>query len=180
MKKVIIFLADGSEEVEALAPIDMLRRAGADVTVAGAGKTECTCSHGVKITADKTAQECAGGEYDMAVLPGGMPGTLNLGADADVEKIVKKTYAAGGFVAAICAAPSVLGAYGLLEGKRATCYPGFEAKLTGACHVPEKVVRDGNIITGAGAGAAMDFALMLVAVLYGEETSENLRKAVLA
>lgn len=180
MKKVIIFLADGSEEVEALAPVDMLRRAGAEVTFAGAGKRECVCSHGVRIVTDKTAHECVDEEYDMAVLPGGMPGTLALGADADVEAIVKKTYAAGGFVAAICAAPSVLGAYGLLEGKKATCYPGFEGKLTGACHVSEKAVRDGRVITGAGAGAAMDFALMLVAALYGGEASENLRKAVLA
>lgn len=180
MKKVIVFLADGTEEIEALAPVDMLRRAGADVTFAGAGKKECTCSHGVKITADKTAAECEGEDYDMVVLPGGMPGTLNLGADVSVEKIAKKAFAEGAFVAAICAAPSVLGAWGMLAGKKATCYPGFEEKLAGALLAEKKPVRDGNIITAPGAGAAMDFALILVSALYGEEASENLRKAVLA
>lgn len=180
MKKVIVFLADGSEEIEALAPVDMLRRAGAEVTFAGAGKRECTCSHGVKIVTDKEAHECTGEEYDMVVLPGGMPGTLNLAADADVKAITEKAFAEGKFVAAICAAPSVLGAWGMLRGKRATCYPGFEEKLTGAVLVREKAVRDGNVITAPGAGAAMDFALMLVYALYGAEASESLRKAVLA
>ncbi|MBQ8403069.1 MAG: DJ-1/PfpI family protein [Clostridia bacterium] len=180
MKKVIVFLADGTEEIEALTPVDMLRRAGAEVTFAGVPAAKCTCSHGVKITADKAACDCVGEEYDMVVLPGGMPGTLNLGASEDVKKIVTKAYENGKFVAAICAAPSVLGGMGLLAGKRATCYPGFEEKLTGACVVAEKAVRDGNIITACGAGAAMEFALLLVAALYGEETSENLRKAVLA
>ncbi len=180
MKKVIVFLADGTEEIEALAPVDMLRRAGAEVTLAGVPERECTCSHGVKITADCAARDCVGGEYDMVVLPGGMPGTLNLGADESVKKIAEKAYAGGKFVAAICAAPSVLGTWGMLAGKKATCYPGFEEKLTGACVAAEKAVRDGNIITACGAGAAMEFALMLVAALYGEEKSENLRKAVLA
>ncbi len=180
MKKVIVFLADGTEEIEALTPVDMLRRAGAEVTFAGVPEMVCTCSHGVKITADKAACDCVGEAYDMVVLPGGMPGTLNLGASEDVKKIVAKAYENGKFVAAICAAPSVLGGMGLLAGKRATCYPGFEEKLTGACVVNEKAVRDGNVITACGAGAAMEFALLLVAALYGEETSENLRKAVLA
>ncbi len=180
MKKVIVFLADGTEEIEALTPVDMLRRAGAEVTFAGAGKKECVCSHGVKITADKTAAECTHESYDMVVLPGGMPGTLNLGADENVETITKKSFAEGKFVAAICAAPSVLGSWGMLEGKLATCYPGFEEKLTGAKLAAEKAVRDGNIITACGAGAAMDFALLLVDALYGAEASDNLRKAVLA
>lgn len=180
MKKVIVFLADGSEEIEALTPVDMLRRAGADVTFAGAGKKECACSHGITVVTDKTAAECVNEEYDMVVLPGGMPGTLNLGADPDVKKITEKAFAAGKFVAAICAAPSVLGSWGMLEGKRATCYPGFEEKLTGATLANEKAVRDGNVITAPGAGAAMEFALMLVAALYGSCASENLRKAVLA
>ena len=180
MKKVIVFLADGSEEIEALTPVDMLRRAGADVTFAGAGKKECACSHGITVVTDKTAAECVNEEYDMVVLPGGMPGTLNLGADPDVKKITEKAFAAGKFVAAICAAPSVLGSWGMLEGKRATCYPGFEEKLVGATLANEKAVRDGNVITAPGAGAAMEFALMLVAALYGSCASENLRKAVLA
>ena len=101
MKKVIVFLADGSEEIEALAPVDILRRAGAEVTFAGAGKRECTCSHGVKIVTDKTASECTAEVYDMVVLPGGMPGTLNLGADADVKTITQKAFTAGKLVAAL-------------------------------------------------------------------------------
>ena len=180
MKKVLVFLADGSEEIEALTPVDMLRRAGAEVTFAGVTGKECKCSHGVTVVTDALASECAGEEYDMVVLPGGMPGTLNLGASEYVKKAVMKAYESGRFVAAICAAPSVLGEMGLLKGKRATCYPGFESKLIGAEAVCEKAVRDGNIITSCGAGAAMEFALMLVSALYGEETSENLRKAVLA
>ena len=180
MKKVLVFLADGSEEIEALTPVDMLRRAGAEVTFAGVTGKECKCSHGVTVVTDALASECAGDEYDMVVLPGGMPGTLNLGASEDVKKITAKAYAGGKFVAAICAAPSVLGEMGLLAGKRATCYPGFEEKLTGACVVREKAVRDGNIITSCGAGAAMEFSLLLVEALYGSETSENLRKAVFA
>ena len=180
MKKVIVFLADGTEEVEVLTPVDMLRRAGAEVTLAGVPEMVCTCSHGVKITADAQACDCVYSEYDMVVLPGGMPGTLNLGASEDVKKITAKAYAGGKFVAAICAAPSVLGEMGLLAGKRATCYLGFEEKLTGACVVREKAVRDGNIITSCGAGAAMEFSLLLVEALYGCETSENLRKAVFA
>ncbi len=180
MKKVIVFLANGTEEIEVLTPVDMLRRAGAEVTFAGVPDMTCTCSHGVKITADKAACDCTAEEYDMVVLPGGMPGTLNLGADENVKKIAEKAYAAGKFVAAICAAPSVLGGWGMLAGKKATCYPGFEDKLTGAYVVREKAVRDGNIITACGAGAAMEFALALVSALYGEEKSENLRKAVLA
>ena len=180
MKKVIVFLADGTEEIEALTPVDMLRRAGAEVTFAGVGKKECVCSHGVKIVTDAVAEDCAICDYDMAVLPGGMPGTLNLGACEAVLKIVEKTNSQGGFVAAICAAPSVLGRMGLLCGKRATCYPGFEDKLTGAVLAEERAVRDGNVITACGAGAAMDFALILVAALYGDEKAENLRKAVIA
>ena len=119
-------------------------------------------------------------EYDMVVIPGGMPGTINLGENADVVKIVKKAYESGKLIAAICAAPSILGQMGLLHGKKATCYPGFEDKLTGACKSEEKAVRDGNIITACGAGAAIDFALLLTEALYGKEISENLRKAVMA
>ncbi len=180
MKKVVVFFADGTEEIEALTPVDILRRAGADVTFAGVGKTECTGSHGIKITADKTARECADEDFDMVVLPGGMPGTINLGKDADVCGMVKKAHDSEKFIAAICAAPSVFGEMGLLAGKKATCYPGFEKNLLGAEVTGERVVRDGNIITSRGAGAAIDFALMLVSCLFGEERSEEIRKAVIA
>ncbi len=180
MKKVVVFIADGTEEVEVLTPVDMLRRAGAQVIFAGVPKAECVCAHGVKITADASAADCIGEDLDMVVLPGGMPGTLNLEKDESVKAIVKKAYDDGKFVSAICAAPSVLGKMGMLRGKKATCFPGFEQYLDGAVYTGERVVRDGNIVTSCGAGAAMDFALTLVACLYGEEKAEELRKAVFA
>ena len=180
MKKVIVFLADGSEEIEALTPVDMLRRAGADVTFAGAGKKECACSHGITVVTDKTAAECVNEEYDMVVLPGGMPGTLNLGADPDVKKITEKAFAAGKFVAAICAAPSVLGSWGMLEGKRATCYPGFEEYLQGAQVCQSAVAVDGKVITGCGMGAAMAFGGALIRVMKGAEKEAAICSAILA
>ncbi len=180
MKKAIIFLADGAEEVEALAPLDMLRRAGVDVTLAGVGKKEIVCSHGVKITADACLCDAVDGEYDMVVLPGGGVGTENLGKSAEVEALVRREYENGKIIAAICAAPSVLGGYGLLKGKSATCYPGFEEKLTGALLSKAKVVRDGNIITSRGAGTAMEFAFELVEALIDAEAAEKIRKAVMA
>ena len=180
MKKVLVFLANGSEEIEALTPVDILRRAGANVTFAGVPERECVCSHGITVVTDTDVSKCVDEEYDMVVIPGGMPGTINLGENADVINIVKKAYESGKFVSAICAAPSILGQMGLLQGKKATCYPGFEDKLIGACKSEEKAVRDGNIITACGAGAAMDFALLLTEALYGKEISENLRKAVMA
>lgn len=180
MKKVVVFFADGTEEVEAITPVDILRRAGANVTLAGVGKKECVGSHDVKILTDKTVSECTTEDFDMVVLPGGMPGTLNLEKDKNVQEIVKKAYDEGKFIAAICAAPSVLGKMGLLAGKRATCYPGFEKYLEGAAITDEMVVRDGSVITSCGAGPAMDFALMLVSCIYGEEKSEEIRKAVFA
>lgn len=180
MKKVIVFFADGTEEVEAITPVDMLRRAGADVTFVGVPKKECVGSHGIKIVTDKTAGECTEEDFDMVVLPGGLPGTVNLENNADVQKILKKAYAEGKFACAICAAPSVLGKAGMLRGKRATCYPGFEKYLEGAVCTEEKAVRDGNVVTSRGAGAAMEFALTLISALYGNEKSEELRKAVIA
>ncbi|MGN1095406.1 MAG: DJ-1 family glyoxalase III [Eubacteriales bacterium] len=181
MKKVLVFLADGAEEIEAITPVDMLRRAGAEVVVAGIGKKDILCAHGVRINADTVLSDVmCSDDFDMVVLPGGGQGTENLFSCEKVRDITKKAYEDGKFVAAICAAPSVLGRMGLLEGKRATCYPGFEKYLAGAECVPVKVVRDGNIITSRGAGAAMSFALELVSTLYGDDAAENLRKAVIA
>ena len=178
MKKVIVFIANGTEEVEVLTPVDYLRRAGADVTFAGVPEKECVGSHGIAITADKAARDCVGGDFDMVVLPGGLPGTLNLENDENVQKILKKAYDADKFVAAICAAPSVLGKAGMLTGKKATCYPGFEEHLIGAEYIKAPVVTDKNAITSCGAGAAGEFAYALIMALYGEEKSEQIRKAV--
>ena len=178
MKKVIVFLADGTEEIEALTPVDMLRRAGAQVTLAGVPEMECTCSHGVKITADTEARDCVCGEYDMVVLPGGMPGTLNLQASAKVNEFIDRAYDKGAFIGATCAAPSILGEKGLLKGKMAVCYPGFEDKLLGATVFQAGVICDGNIITANAAGAAVDFAAQLIAALKGESAADAVLEAV--
>lgn len=180
MKKVVVFLADGAEEIEALSPVDMLRRAGASVTVAGLGGKEIVCAHNVKIVCDKEISDISGEDFDMYVLPGGGLGTENLSSSALVRDTVKKAYSDGKTVAAICAAPSVLGKIGILNGKRATCYPGFEKYLDGATFVSDSVVCDGNIITSRGAGTAMSFSLALVEILYGKDKAEEIRKAVIA
>ena len=178
MKKVIVFFANGTEEIEALTPVDYLRRAGADVTLAGVPEKDVTGSHGINISADKAARDCVNADFDMVVLPGGLPGTVNLEIDENVQKILRKAYDEGKYVCAICAAPSVLGKAGMLCGKHATCYPGFEEHLHGAVCEKAPVVCDGNVITSCGAGAAGEFAYALIRALYGEEKSEQIRKAV--
>ena len=180
MKKVVVFIADGTEEVEALTPVDILRRAGAEVTVAGAGGMTLTGSHGIRIIADVPAEEINGEEYDMVILPGGMPGTKHLDASPAVERCLASVSAHGGLLAAICAAPMILGRLGYLAGKSAVCYPGFESHLAGANLSEKKVCRDGTVITAVGAGAAMEFALTLVEALFGGRTEEQVRRSVLA
>lgn len=180
MKKVVLFFADGTEEVEALTPVDILRRAGAEVTIAGVGGITLTGSHEIRVTADVAADEINGGEYDMVVLPGGMPGTKHLDASPAVEQCLAAVSAHGGILAAICAAPMVLGRLGYLAEKSAVCYPGFETHLRGATLSEKKVCRDGNVITAAGAGVAMEFALTLVEALFGKQTEEQVRRSVLA
>ncbi len=180
MKKVILFFANGTEEVEALTAVDLLRRAGAEVTVAGVGGKELTGSHNIRITVDADADEISSYDYDMAVIPGGMPGTMHLDESAAVEKTLSAVYENGGFLAAICAAPLVLGKRGYLKNKKAICYPGFEPYLEGALLSDSRVCRDGRIITAAGAGVALDFALLLIGALYGEEKADQIRTSVLA
>lgn len=176
---VYIFLADGFEETEALTPVDMLRRASVEVVIAGVGKKEITGSHGITVTSDITAKEASPENACMVILPGGMPGTLNLQADEYVQKAVDCMMSAGKYIAAICAAPIILGEKGLLKGKKATCYTGFEDRLLGASYTGDAVCTDGRIITARGAGVALDFALELVRVLKGEETAQSLRKSIL-
>lgn len=180
MKKVILFFADGTEEIEALTAVDLLRRAGAHVTVAGVGGVERTGSHGIRVITDAAAETLDGADYDMAVVPGGMLGTKHLDASPAVDSVLAAVHKKGGFLCAICAAPMVLGRRGYLKGKQAVCYPGFESYLTGAALSEKKVCRDGNVITGAGAGVALDFALALVEALFGVEKAEELRRSVLA
>ena len=149
MKKVILFFANGTEEVEALTAVDLLRRAGAEVTLVGIGGKEVTGSHGIRITADVAEDEISSYAYDMAVVPGGMPGTTYMDESKTVEKTLSAVYRNGGFLAAICAAPLVLGKRGYLNGKKAICYPGFETYLKGASLSDSRVCRDGKIITAA-------------------------------
>lgn len=171
-KSANLYLAPGFEETEALAPYDCLRRSGVDVCLVSIGdELAVQSSHGVTVTADRTLSEAP--EADLYILPGGMPGTLNLNDCQPLRQTLLAQAAKGKLIAAICAAPMVLGGLGLLKGRQATCYPGFEDKLTGATHSPLRVVRDGNIITGIGAGAALEFGLQLVAALLGEGKAEE-------
>ena len=174
MKKVFIFLADGFEEIEAIAPIDILRRAELDVvTVSISDSKTVTGAHGIKVEADQLFTETTFGENDYYVLPGGYDGMLNLSAHQGVNELLKKQHSEGKKLAAICASPSVLGKLGILEGKEAICYPGFEGKLTGAVISKKSVVEDGNVITGKGPGVAVQFALKIVESLKGRETASQ-------
>ena len=175
---VVLFLANGFEEIEALTPLDLLRRAGVEVVTVGIDGKAVTGSHGITVMAD--TDTLPRGDIDMVILPGGMPGASNLDASPMVAEALTKAQASGGYLAAICAAPMVLGHQGYLIGKRAVCFPGFEEELTGAVVDPDAfVVRDGHVITAKGMGAALDFGLALVAVLRDEQTALTLRKAVM-
>lgn len=173
-------MADGCEEIEALTVVDIARRAGIETAmISVSGNKEVTSSHHVTFKTDIPAEFM---DYDMLdgiVLPGGMPGTRNLGANEYVQKTIADFAASGKLVAAICAAPSVLGEAGLLHGKNATCYPGFEDKLLGASTSLAPVVRDGNIITSRGMGTAIPFSLEIVEYLVGAEKSEEVRKGII-
>lgn len=180
---IYIYLADGFEEVEALFPLDLLRRASLDVkTVSITDKNEVTGSHGITVKADITVKSA---EYDpkgaeLIMLPGGMPGTKNLDASADVHEALDYAYANGKYIAAICAAPSVIGKKGFLKDKKATAYPGFEEYLIGRKETSERCVKDGNMITAAGAGVAMDLGLKIIETLIGKETADKIKHAIIA
>lgn len=180
---VYMFLANGFEEVEALSPLDLLRRAGVQVTTVGVGGGDLIVgAHGVAVQADMPDTMYRDAHPEMVILPGGMPGAKNLDESRTVEDALKAAYVNGGYLAAICAAPMVLGKRGYLEGKAATCYPGFEETLKGAT-LPEdgaRVVTDGRVITAAGMGVALEFGLALVCALKGNEVADEVRRAVLA
>lgn len=179
MKRAVLFFANGTEEIEALTAVDLLRRAEVEVTLAGVGGTELCGSHGIRVTADIDAEKLGDWDYDMVILPGGMPGTTHLLASAAVDEALSAAYARGGYLAAICAAPMVLGQKGYLKGKNAICYPSFEMYLEGATISERKVCRDGKVITAAGAGVATEFALALISALCGEEKAEDIRRSIL-
>ena len=180
MAKVYAFLADGLEEVECLAACDVLKRAGAEVEMVSVNDgREVVSSHRVRIICDSSMGEKEGFEDgDVLFLPGGMPGTVNLMNCTELKKALKSQYEKGKRIAAICAAPSVLGMMGFLEGRKATCYPGFEDKLKGAVYTKTGVVTDGNITTARGLGYALDLGLELVRLLYSEERAAEVKASI--
>lgn len=165
---IVVLLANGFEELEALTPVDILRRKGVDVRTVGIDGRTVTGSHGITVLADMTAEEVDLDMVEAAIFPGGMPGALNLDASPFTDKVISKVNEKGGWLAAICAAPLVLGRRGLLKGKKATCYPGFEEELIGATHIREDVVTDGNITTACGMAASLAFANEIVRIVSGE------------
>ncbi len=176
--KAIVFLAEGFEEAEAICPIDVMRRAGIDVVVAGVGSDAVTSSHGVTVKADALVDDIGDGSFSAAFCPGGMPGSVNLSQSWKVNEILVKT-AQTGIVAAICAAPAVvLAPLGLLKGRNATCYPGCEGYAPDTVFSSDGVVVDGNIVTAKSAGWALDLGLQLVSMLKGPEAAEKVRAAI--
>ncbi len=184
---VLEFLADGFEEIEALTPVDVLRRAGVDVKTVAVGKRmtkKITGSHGIEVEADLTMNEAKklweSADVEMIILPGGMPGAKNLDEDEDVDAIVRSAAESGKMIAAICAAPMIPGKRGFLKGRRAVCYPGFEKYLEGAVLTGGRVEAAGPYVTGCGMGAALEFSLTLTRLLKGDEAADQLFASVLA
>lgn len=175
---ICVFLANGFEEIEALAVVDVLRRAELDVRTVGVGGKSVTGAHGITVQADWEEKDVTTDPLQAVVLPGGMPGTLNLEKSTIVLAAVRDCMNRGKYVAAICAAPSILGHMGLLRGKKAVCFPGFESQLTGAQLSHDPVCTDNTLITARGPGVAVDFALELVAQLVGEKTADKIRMSM--
>lgn len=179
MKKVYVFFAEGFEEIEGLTVVDMLRRVQIETVMVSVGTSKMVKgAHGITVEADGVFSEYTYDDGCMAVLPGGMPGTNYLMEHNGLKQVLLTYHKEKKYLAAICAAPSVLGMNGLLEGRHATCYPGFEDKLLGAKALPDAVVMDGTIITSRGMGTAISFGAALVSVLAGEETAEELLQAI--
>ena len=178
--KVFLFLAEGFEETEAIATLDILHRGGLNViSVSITGCDIVTGAHGIAVVADQLFDETDFSEGDMLVLPGGMPGTKNLGEHEGLRALLLRYHSEGKRMAAICAAPSVLGELKLLEGKRAIVYPSFENSLKGATLTDAPVVKDGNIITAKGPGMVFDFGLAIVAELAGQEKADEITAGML-
>lgn len=171
---IYVFLADGFEEIEALAAVDVLRRAELDVKTVGIGSKTVKGSHGIAVEADILDKEASSDDLQMIVLPGGMPGTLGLDKSPIVQSFVRYAVEHNLWIGAICAAPSVLGHLGVIDGKKVTCYPGFESELGQAEYTAAHVERDGKIITARGPGAAVEFALELVRALCSDERAKIL------
>ena len=175
---VAMLLGTGFEPLEAVAPCDILRRGGVDVKLAAIGEKLVEAGHGVRVEADCLLSELDARDLEMVILPGGLGGVRAIGACGAALKLVREVYDAGGFAAAICAGPTILAKLGLLEGKRATCYPGMENQMAGAVMQDAGVVRDGHIITGRAAGAAEEFGFALLAALKGEQTARTIAEQI--
>jgi 4-methyl-5(b-hydroxyethyl)-thiazole monophosphate biosynthesis len=177
---IYLFLADGFEEIEALAPVDLLRRAGKTVQTVGIGKREITGRNNITVIADIEASEIKLDDgLEMIILPGGMPGTTNLENSEEVKEAILHCAEKNIFIAAICAAPLILGKMNLLKGRQAVCYPGFEDRLEEAVISSGKVVADSKFITAKGAGVSIDFGLKLIEVLCGTEKANEISRAIL-
>jgi len=177
---IYVFLATGFEDIEAIAPVDIMRRAGLEVqTVSITGEEIVTSAHGVGIASDLLLSDVDFSSAEMLVLPGGLPGSTNLDACKPLTEAIKRHFESGGPIAAICAAPLVYGHLGLLKGRRATCYPGVERELAGATYTAAIVERDGNIITGKGPAAAFEFGYTIVDFFLGEGASQPLRQGMI-
>ena len=173
---IVILLADGFEEIEALTPLDILRRAGIETVTVGIGDKTVIGSHKIPIVCDITEDEICENGLEGIILPGGMPGTLNLEKNGTVQRFIDFCSEKGLLIGAICAAPSILGHKNLLKDKKATCFSGFEKDILGAEVLNEPVVRDGNIITAYGAGAAFEFGFKILSFLKDNKTAQDLRK----
>ena len=180
MSRVCIFFAPGLEEIEGLTVVDLMRRADIPIRIVSIGDTlEITGAHGIRITADSRFADMDFSDTEMLVLPGGAPGTCNLNACEPLKTLLRDFYNKGKYIGPICAAPMVLGHLGFLEGRKATCYPGFEKDLIGAVHVTDAAVIDGHIITSRGLGTAIEFAAALIGLLTDEATAEDIKKSVM-
>lgn len=180
MKKAFLFLANGFEEIEALGTVDILRRSGVNVkTVSISDTKEVIGAHQITVLADVLLNEADFSEGDAFILPGGMPGATNLDASVALKNMLVEKYNNGKLIAAICAAPLVLGGLGFLKGRKATAYPGFESKLIGADATGASVEVDGNVITGKGPALVFDFGLALVTYLRGKDVAEEVAAGLL-
>lgn len=176
---IYLFLAEGFEETEAIAPLDILRRAELEIATVGVGRKTVTGSHGISVVADVMDCEIAPDENcEGIILPGGMPGTLNLEKSETVQKFIDYAVENNLIIGAICAAPSILGHKGILNGKQAVCYDGFETQLFGAEIVDTRVCRDGNIITAIGAGAALEFGFKLTEAFANLSQAKRIKESM--
>ena len=176
---IYVFLANGFEEIEALAPVDFLLRAGIEVKTVGVSGKMCKGAHGINVEADILPEDLVLDENVQGIiLPGGMPGAENLNNSTDVQKAIDYCAENNKIIGAICAAPFILGRKGLLEGKNATCFPGFEDELKGASLVEDGVIIDGNIVTARGAGVAWEFGAAICSIITGEEKALQILRGI--